>query len=134
MGTDWESRYPLVTVRALERIEALSDHAPILLTTGIPRPPDKHQFKFEFGWLHREGFGDLVKMIWSKPVRGATPIQRWINKIRNLRTFLRGWARHTTGILKKEKARLSGIIDDLEAIACRAKLLKLAFTETVYAI
>jgi mannosylglycoprotein endo-beta-mannosidase len=28
-----------------------------------------------------------------------------------------GWARHVTGILKKEKARLSSIIDDLEALA-----------------
>ena len=33
MDTDWESKFPLVSVRALERIEGLSDHAPILLTT-----------------------------------------------------------------------------------------------------
>ena len=37
--------------------------------------------------------------------------------MRALRKFLRGWARHTTGILKKEKLRLSSIIDDLEALA-----------------
>ena len=73
-----------------------------------------HQFKFELGWLLRDGFDDLVKEIWLKPVAGRTPIQRWNNRIRNLRTFLRGWARHTTGILKKEKVRLSAIIDDLD--------------------
>ena len=49
MDTDWESRFPLVSVRALERIEGLSDHAPILLTTGTPSPQCKPRFKFELG-------------------------------------------------------------------------------------
>ena len=31
--------------------------------------------------------------------------------------YLGGWARHTTGLLKLEKQRLSSIINDLEAIA-----------------
>jgi hypothetical protein len=38
MGTDWDDKFPLVSVRALERIERLSDHAPILLTTGPTCP------------------------------------------------------------------------------------------------
>jgi mannosylglycoprotein endo-beta-mannosidase len=37
--------------------------------------------------------------------------------MRAVRRHLCGWARHTTGILKKEKLRLSSIIDDLEAKA-----------------
>src|SRR5438105_10194898 len=44
------------------------------------------------------------------PVAGRTPIQRWNNKIRALRQYLRGWALHTTGILKKETTRLSSMI------------------------
>jgi hypothetical protein len=39
MDTDWEDKYPMVFVRALERIERLSDYAHILLRTGIPRLP-----------------------------------------------------------------------------------------------
>ena len=117
MDTDWESRFPLVSVRALERIEGLSDHALILLTTGMPRPPCNPRFKFELGWLHREGFHEMVKRIWERPVAGDTLIQRWNNKIRALRTHLVGWAHHTTGLLKKEKIRLSSIIDALEALA-----------------
>jgi hypothetical protein len=50
-----------VSVRALERIEGFLDHAPILLTTGTPKPPGNHRFKFELGWLQRDGF-----MIWSR--------------------------------------------------------------------
>ena len=84
MDTEWESKYPLVSVRALERIESLSDHAPILLSTGIPKAPMHHQFKFELGWLHREGFDDLIKEVWARPVQGGSPIQRWNNKVRNM--------------------------------------------------
>jgi hypothetical protein len=38
MDTNWLDKYPLVMVRALERIERLSDHAPILLSMGTPHP------------------------------------------------------------------------------------------------
>ena len=34
--TDWEYKYPLASVRALERIEALSDHALLLTDFGQP--------------------------------------------------------------------------------------------------
>jgi predicted secreted Zn-dependent protease len=36
----------LITIRDLEHIKVLSDHAPILLTTGSHIPQSKHQFKF----------------------------------------------------------------------------------------
>ena len=117
MDTDWECKFPMVSVRALPRIEAISDHAPILLTTGLPRPQHRRRFKFELGWLHRDGFHEMVKEVWNKPVAGLTPIHIWNNKMRALRKFLGGWARHTTGILKKEKLHLSSLIDDLEALA-----------------
>jgi hypothetical protein len=111
MDANWESKFPLVFVRALERIEGLSDHAPILLTTGIPRPHNNHRFKFELGWLQREGFQDMVKNVWEKPTTASSPIQRWNSKLRALCSHLSGWARHVSGVLKKEKQRLSSIID-----------------------
>jgi hypothetical protein len=59
----------------------------------------------------------MVKTVWERPTIGQTPIARWNNKIRVIRKHLGGWARHTTGILKKEKLRLSSIIDNLKALA-----------------
>jgi hypothetical protein len=103
MDTDWESKYPLVSIRALERIKRLSYHAPILLITRIPKPPCKCPFKFELGWLQRKGFQDLVKTVWERLVSGNNPILRWNNKMRTMHRHLSGWARHTAGILKKEK-------------------------------
>jgi hypothetical protein len=117
MDANWESKFPMVSIRALERIEGFSDHAPILLTTGIHKPPGNHRFKFELGWLQRDGFHDLVKTVWDRPVSATSPIQRWNHQICALRSHLSGWARHVTGILKKDKASLSSIIDDLEALA-----------------
>jgi hypothetical protein len=74
MDTGWEYKFPLVPVQGLELIEALSDHAPILLPKGTPRPQFKYEFKFELGWLHREGFSDMVKKVWEKPVTSQNPI------------------------------------------------------------
>jgi hypothetical protein len=90
MDSDWESKFPLVSVRALPRIEVLSDHAPILLPTGNPTPPRKRPFKFELGWLGGEGFSDMIKFIWDKPIAGNIPILRWNNKLRFVLRYLGG--------------------------------------------
>jgi hypothetical protein len=107
----------MVSIRALERIEGLSGHAPILMTTRVPKPPGNHRFKFKLGWLQREGFHEMVKGVWNRPVATGSPIQRWNNKRRSLCNHLSGWARHVTGFLKKEKLRLSSIIYQLAALA-----------------
>jgi hypothetical protein len=51
MDANWETKFPMVSVCALEHIEGISDHSPLLLCTGTPRPPGNHRFKFELGWL-----------------------------------------------------------------------------------
>jgi hypothetical protein len=59
----------------------------------------------------------MVKNFWERPITDSSPIQRWNSKLCALRSHLSGWARHVLGVLKKEKQRLSSIIDDLEALA-----------------
>jgi hypothetical protein len=58
----------------------------------------------------------MVKNVWERLVNGNNLTLRWNNKMRAMRRHLYGWASHTTGILKKEKLRLSAIIDELEAL------------------
>ena len=98
MDTEWELRFPLVTVRALERIEALLDHAPIILDSKSTNLAARRPFKFELGWMHREGFVDIIKNVWERRVVGRTPIHRWNFKMRAMRQHLTGWAKHTNGI------------------------------------
>ena len=55
----------------------------------------------------------MVAAEWRSVCEGNTPIDKWLNKIRNLRHFLKGWAKNLSGKYKKEKERLSRLIDKL---------------------
>jgi hypothetical protein len=79
----------------------------LLLDTGSGTHDCKQPlFKFEVGWLLRDGFHELVADAWHKAARGRTPLQRWQYKIQKARQFLRGWARNESGKYKKEKTDL----------------------------
>ncbi|WVZ88937.1 hypothetical protein U9M48_035404, partial [Paspalum notatum var. saurae] len=55
MSTEWEFKYPLISVQALDR--GVLDHTPLLLDTGTPAfVGSNKQFKFELYWLQWEGF------------------------------------------------------------------------------
>jgi hypothetical protein len=69
---------------------------------------------FELAWLKTEGFYDLVDREWKSVSSGTTALDKWQNKIRHLRQFLRGWARSLSGKYKTEKERLLNIIDILD--------------------
>jgi ubiquitin len=71
-------------------------------------------FKFELGWLIRDGFHDMVTSIWEHETRGNNSREKWQNKIRDVRQHLRGWAKNTAGTMKKEKVQLTKLIDDLD--------------------
>jgi hypothetical protein len=100
-------------VKALNR--DISDHTPLLLSTGdgvqIKKQPP---FKFELGWLLKEGFFETVSEVWTKERRGSTPMRHWQNKIRRLRQFLRGWAKNINGSYKKEKQELLRKAEELD--------------------
>jgi hypothetical protein len=82
MGVEWETKFPMVSVRVLERLERLSDDAPILLTTRAFRPQINQCYKFELGWLQQVGFHDMVKNVCDRPVWASSPILRWNKKMR----------------------------------------------------
>jgi hypothetical protein len=113
VSTEWEQFFSLATVEALTR--DISDHTPLLLSTGDGvkpwRPPP---FKFELGWLLKEGFFEMVSEVWTKESKGSSPLQRWQNKIRRFRQFLRGWAINMNGAYKKEKQELLRKAEELD--------------------
>lgn len=94
MNTEWEFKYPLVLVQALDR--GVSDHTLHLLDTGtsafscISKP-----FKFELSWFTNNDFCEKVTDIWNKLVRGKNLVQKWNHKLGNLRRYLRGWTSTT---------------------------------------
>jgi hypothetical protein len=58
------------------------------MITGSTRPHCACRFKFELGWLHKDGFSDMVKSVWERPVVGQNPIERWNTKIRSMHKHL----------------------------------------------
>ena len=112
-NVEWEQKYPLVTVRELTR--SGSDHTPLLMDSGKhAHLGNKAHFSFELSWIRQEGFYEMVAAEWAAVSKGDTPIERWQNKIRHLRRFLKGWAKNLSGKYKKEKERLLAIIDKLD--------------------
>ena len=71
-------------------------------------------FKFELGWLAKDGFFDLITNVWKAENRGTSPLQRWQNKIRTVRRYLRGWAKNQVGQNKKKKSFLLQQLDILD--------------------
>ena len=84
--TDFESKFPHTTVHALNR--EISDHTPLLMNTGNSSVTHQPQFKFELGWLLREGFVEMVSDIWQNTLAEGTPLERWQTKIRKLHQYL----------------------------------------------
>uniref|UniRef100_A0A453BYH2 Uncharacterized protein n=1 Tax=Aegilops tauschii subsp. strangulata TaxID=200361 RepID=A0A453BYH2_AEGTS len=78
-------------------------HTPLLVDSGeATRVGNKNVFTFELVWLEREGFIELIAREWDRATGGISNIERWQNKIRHLRQFLRGWAKNVSKICKVE--------------------------------
>ena len=75
MSIDWELKYPNTIVEALHR--SRSDHTPLLLIDKIASQfGTQSLFKFELGWLIRDGFHDMVATIWRQQTRRITAIEK----------------------------------------------------------
>jgi hypothetical protein len=114
MTTEWELKFPLVSVQALDR--GVSDHTPLLLDTGTLAFTGigKH-FKLELSWFQRDDFYDRVIEIWNKPVKGNNPVQRWNNKFGALCRYLR--AANNVGHYKAQKLNLQETVNELDVEA-----------------
>lgn len=124
-STKWELKFPRSTVVAHSR--DIYDHTPLILNTGnLSSSHTQPPFKFELGWLFRDGFRELVSKIWSEEVPGNTSMERWQGKNRKLRKFLRGWAKNVSGHNKKEK---KVILEKLDVMDKKAKSGFLSTTE-----
>jgi len=56
----------------------------------------------------------MVHDIWTSTHAEGSPMERWQTKIRKLRQYLRGWAKHTSRVYKKEKKKILNKIDALD--------------------
>jgi hypothetical protein len=121
MTSEWEFKYPLVLVCALDR--GISDHTPLFLDTNTPTfAGNGTKFRLELSWFTLDDFYECVATIWNKPIRGNNAVQQWNNKLSALRRYLRGWAKHKFGVYKQAKVSLQQTIDQLDITAERRDL------------
>jgi hypothetical protein len=98
----WEQKFPLVTVRALTRMD--SDHTPILIDLGVKAHlGNKPKLSFELHWPRQEGFFEMIENEWKSVMMGLNPMDIWLNKLRHIRNFLKGWAKNQSEKYRKEK-------------------------------
>jgi hypothetical protein len=75
VSPEWEQKFPLTTVLAKDRSN--SYHTPLLLNTGASTNNRQQPlFKFERGWLIRDGFYDLVATKWEEETRGIIAMEK----------------------------------------------------------
>jgi hypothetical protein len=76
VSTKWEQKFHLSTMEALSR--NISDHTQLLLQTSEPSHRGNNpRFKFELGWLYRDGFHDMVIDMRGRETRGRSPMEKW---------------------------------------------------------
>jgi hypothetical protein len=113
VSTECEIQFPLTSV--VPRDRNISDHTTLVVDTeASTHQTGDRPFKFERGWLLRDGFYDMVANIWQSEIKGSNPLERWQAQIRRLRHHLRGWAKHTAGSYRKEKKMLLSLLDNLD--------------------
>ena len=113
MSIEWEQKFPLVTVHALTRMG--SDHTPLIIDSSEQaHMGNKSHFSFKLSWMRQDGFYDMVCREWLSINSGSSPMERWQNKIRHLRQFLRGWARNLSRVYKQQKEKFLILIDELD--------------------
>jgi hypothetical protein len=94
----------------------ISDHSSLLIDTGtLSSSNNQPMFKFELGWLLRDGFMEMVRNLWDSVKDEEESMRCCQSKIRRLRQHLIGWAKHISGIFKKD------LLDKLDSLDKKAE-------------
>ena len=99
-----------------------SDHAPMVIDTGVRRVTSPKIFQFKKCWLDQPDFKDLVRNIWNTPVPGRTAMDIWMNKSRLFRKKVKGWSINIEAGIKKKKRELLLEFDILDVFSERNQI------------
>lgn len=100
----WLELMPQTTILHLYSVG--SDHLPLLIEIIANVENNVRYFKFLHCWVHHEGFIDLVKACWDRPVNGD-PMWTLHKKIKRLTSTLSNWS-------KKEFGDIFAIVKEYE--------------------
>jgi len=113
VSKDWEEMFPTVIVKRLPR--EISDHNPLILSSGLQKPKIPIQFKFELSWLHNPDFLEAVEKIWAKPCNTRTSLDKIQRKLKLIKQYFKGWGFSLQEELRKQRKLISEKLTNLES-------------------
>jgi hypothetical protein len=109
---EWENIFPLSSARKIPRV--MSDHNPIIMDTKESVEVRSREFRFEKSWFLQPDFQLRVDKAWKTPMRGSDSISVVQEKLRNVKTSLKGWGANVRGESLKIKRDLLSELENLE--------------------
>lgn len=88
ISKEWEDLFRLVWVKKLPR--EISDHDPLILSSGVIDKSKKIEFRFELSWLSNPDFKPLVEKIWNKHCRATSALDRIQQKLNLIKLYFKG--------------------------------------------
>lgn len=98
-----EDIFPQAFVKKIPR--EISDHNPLIVSTGQKVCLPFIQFKFDLSWFKNPEFFPLVDKIWNKNCRAKTTIDKIQQKLKLFKQYFKGWGFNQWELRKKEKRK-----------------------------
>jgi hypothetical protein len=92
----------------------LSDHNPLILSSGGVSSRGSREFRFEVSWIGHADVLPKVKEIWLAPTRDNVALDRVLFKLKKVKRFLKGWGYNLAGSMKERKLEIEKLIKELE--------------------
>lgn len=74
INDEWEKFFPLSIIHKTVRF--MSDHNPIIISTGSKHTGKRKPFRFETSWLKQEGLKEKIKEIWDPYIISRSNIDK----------------------------------------------------------
>lgn len=110
----WEDIFSNAMVKKLPR--DVSDHNPLIISSGPIKMPKKLQFRFENSWISNPDFLPAVKKIWDKPCNASSTLDKIQQKLKLFKQYFKGWGFNLQGELRKRRAFVSEELTKLELL------------------
>jgi exonuclease III len=119
VSPEWELQFPLLSLRATTSLG--SDHAPLVLDSGVVLPRKHPRFFFESSWFEIPAFKEMVINRWLDHAQRITrcrgSIDWWHSQSNDIRQLLKGWGANLGKHARVTKANLLAKIQELDAAA-----------------
>ena len=88
VSNSWENLFPTTIVTRLPR--EISDHNPLILSTGQKQNLPKLEFRFNLGWLSNPEFIELTRQPWEKPCKAKSALDKMQQKLKLFKQYFKG--------------------------------------------